>query len=348
MSIQKKTILINVFSSGIAVFFILAFYSAFIDKSNIDNVTTMLFFISGFFIIAVNICLTMYVIRSISYPINQLIHATKEIGQGNLDYVISYDYNDEFTEVINEYNKMRLSLKEITIELQEQNYQKKQFTDSIVHDLKTPISSVLGYSQALLDNIATTEEKKMQFIKMIYEKTKNIDQLVNTLFSISVMENNLLTFNIESVSTKKFTNYMRTLEDGLIVDNIKTSISYNFNSEKYILLDFDHTKRVFQNIIENSMKYKSEDDLEINFEINERNKRLILKITDNGIGLTKDEEEKIFQKFYRSDKARSNNTGSGLGLTTCKYIMEGQSGEIWARCNEHARGLAIYLSFPME
>ncbi len=294
--------------------------------------------------IIANILITIYSIKSINDPIKILIHATSEIKKGNLDYVINYDSKDEFHDVIKEYDQMRIELKKSIEEIKYYSEEKKQMTASIVHDLKTPIATIMGYSKALVDGIPKTEEKKLLYLTTIHEKAMHIDKLVDNLFLLSRIENEIFTLECEKRKVSEIEEYIRNVKIDLIEHDIDCEIINRCGEDTAIIIDTTQMERVLQNLIENSIKYKSSEKLSITFEFWEKDERVIFKISDNGIGLAEGQEEKIFERFFRTDSARNIKDGNGLGLTTVKQIIEAQKGRIWARRNS-GKGLSVFMSF---
>lgn len=344
MSIKTKIYFFNFILLILPIILGFIFFTTIYDTKSIPSIQIYLFIFALFSVILTNVFVTIYLIHTIFEPLNILTRATKEIRSGNLDYVAHYDSNDEFQTVINEFNQMSIALKKSIDEIQRFNKEKKELSDSIVHDLKTPIATILGYSQGLIDNIANTEEKRIAYIQTIYDKTLHVHNLVENLFALSKLENNIINFEYKVITIFDIGKYLTQIIEDLEIDNIKSSLKINCNKDFCVNIDVLQTQRVILNIIENSIRYKKPDTLlYINFEIWENANRLILKIKDNGIGISKEAETKIFERFYRTDTARTYDGGSGLGLATCKQIIENQNGEIWARV--HDDGLSIYISF---
>ncbi|MDR2938806.1 MAG: HAMP domain-containing histidine kinase [Clostridiales bacterium] len=345
MSIRRRTILFNIILFLLPTFLILAYFRTFVNISNVPDGIVILFGFSIAAVVTSNVLITIYSIKSINGPIEKLIRATSEIKKGNLDYVIDYETKDEFYDVIKEYDQMRNALKKSIEEIKYYSEEKKQMTASIVHDLKTPLSTVLGYSKALVDGIPKTEEKKLLYLATIYEKATHIDKMVDNLFMLSKIENEILKFKYSEVPATIIEKYLGEVRDDLVENGIACIINNKCPKDASVFIDKTQMERVFQNLIENSIKYKDpEAPLCITFEIWEVEGRLVLRASDNGIGVANGHEEKIFERFYRTDTARNIKDGNGLGLTTAKQIVEAQNGRIWARRNKD-KGLSVYISF---
>lgn len=331
------------------LFLVVAFNTVFIKIVFIPKTVVLLFSISSLAVILINIFLTIYITTTISERINIMTYATKQIKEGNLDYVItndSKDAKDEFFGMMQEFDQMRLALKSSIEAVEMYDAEKRQLNASIVHDLKTPLSTIIGCSQGLIDNIANTEEKRNIYIKNIYDKANHIDNLVDNLLLQLKLEHGQINIDFESVNVLEYIQKIhKELKLDFLEKNIDSILETNVSKHTYIFLDIAQMKRVIQNIIENSIKYKNNTKLLINILIRENNDNVIFKISDNGIGIKDGEENKIFENFYRSDLARKFNGGTGLGLTIAKNIITNLNGKIWARKNDNG-GLSIYMSFP--
>lgn len=327
------------------LFLVVAFNAIFINILLIPKIFIILFSVSSIIIIFINIFLTFYITKTITERINIMTFATKQIKEGNLDYVVDYDSKDEFFDMMQEFNEMRLALKSSIEAIQTYDEEKKQLTASIVHDLKTPLSVIIGCSQGLIDNIAKTEDKRNLYIKNIYDKANHIDNLVDNLLLQSKLEHKAIDINLKNINVVKYIEKTYAeLKLDFFDKNIELVLETNVSEHTYIFLDILQMKRVIQNIIENSVKYKKGDKLKITILARENKENIIFKISDNGIGIKDGEESKIFEKFYRGDVARKFNGGSGLGLTTVKNIINNLNGKIWSRKNNDG-GLSIYMSF---
>jgi signal transduction histidine kinase len=282
-------------------------------------------------------------INGVLTPLNLLYKLMNEVKNGNLDCPVLYPNKDEFGKVFIEFDEMRLRLKMSLEKLAEQEAVRKEMVVSIAHDIKTPVTAISGHAEGLLDGIANTPEKQKKYLETILQKAKAVDGMVNDLFFFSKLDLKQILFTLQKVNAA---DYFISVYDELLVgqDDVLFKTDIQIDSGKKIVVDPLQFKRVLQNTFTNSLKYRSEEKLTIHLSLYENNNRVIAKIADNGIGVSDEECEKLFLRFFRSDRARSSQ-GSGLGLSISKQIVEAMDGLIWARRNE-TKGISIYISLP--
>jgi len=215
---------------------------------------------------------------------------------------------------------------------------------SISHDLKTPITSIKGYVEGIMDGVANTPEKMDKYLRTIYSKAVYVDKMIDDLLTYSKLDMNQIPFNFEKVNILQFfKDCVAECEYELNKLNIKISIDNQFDRDIELLFDRERMKRVVLNIIDNARKYMNKEKGEISIILRETRSSIIIDIKDNGAGISNDDLQHIFDRFYRSDKARSKMGGSGLGLAIAKQIVEGHNGKIWARSVEN-EGTSIIIS----
>lgn len=305
------------------------------DTYMLDKLITKIFFLIVLTVILIFIAtdgfLTYHVSKSITVPLNGLKDAALKIKEGNMDFQLRYDNGDEFGEVYSAFEDMRKKLK-ASDEIQKQ-YEKnrKELISNISHDLKTPITSIKGYVEGIMDGVADTPEKMDRYIKTIYTKANHMDKLIDELFLFSKLDLNKIPFEFEKIDLKE---YMLDSIDELEFDLEKQGVSLNYSSQVdkplYVKADRQQLKRVILNIIGNSIKYMNKDDRHIDISLEETKDFAVITIRDNGMGVPKEDIPFIFDRFYRVDPSRNTSTGgSGLGLAIAKRIIEEHGGSIW-------------------
>lgn len=305
-------------------------------------VLSILIFIISFVI--TNVLMSMIFSKKIIEPIKNLKQSTIEISKGNLDCSIVEEGDQEIKELCRGFESMRIQLKDSIIMRMKYDNNRKELISSISHDLKTPITSIKGYVEGILDGVANTKEKKEHYLKTIYSKSKHIDHMINDLLLYSKLDLNQIPFNFESVDIVEYFNYcVFESKPELNKYNIDIVLNNNLTSIKFVMLDPDRMKRVILNIIENSKKYMNKEQGKITINLRETKNSIIIELRDNGPGIDENDVNKIFTRFYRTDSARSEAKGSGLGLSIAKQIVEGHSGRIWA-INHGNEGTSIVIS----
>lgn len=287
--------------------------------------------------------------NTVTKPISKLKKASKDIASGSFNEVI-YEFGDEEVKSLcRSFEEMRVHLKN-SIDAQKKLDENRKFlVSSISHDLKTPITSIKGYVEGINDGIANTEEKRNKYLQTIYSKAVQIDNMVDDLLLYSKLDLNQLQFNFERV------NIVHYLEDCITeyklnsnINNIIINLSVpSLSAPIFVNLDRERMHRVVTNIIDNSKKYMDKEICTIDILLRETSSSVVIEFKDNGRGISKEEIQNIFDRFYRSDKARSNVSGSGLGLAISKQIVEGHKGNIWAKSTLKL-GTSILISLPKE
>ena len=297
------------------------------------------------FIISI-LALSFITSRTINKPIKKLADGANEIARGNLDYTIDYDSTNEIGQTVQSFNAMSKRLKKSLDEQNRIEQSRKEMIAGVAHDLRTPLTSVKGYVEGLRDGIANTPEKQERYLKTIYASTLSMERMLDDLLAISRLE----LCNIEL--NKK------TVELGSVLDDCAAEIGFALEKQDYefvytnkcerptyIDLDVERFERVVQNIVSNSLKYAKKDVRgRIELEAQGYKKSVIISLSDNGIGVEPENLTRIFETFYRADKARTKvSDGSGIGLAVCKQIVELHGGHIWATGSE-GEGLTILIS----
>lgn len=300
-------------------------------------------------ILACSQIFTKRLINLIMFPLDQLNAATVRIGEGNLTESINYENDDEFKPVCDSFDQMQNKVRE-GIEKQA-SYEKArtEMVSGISHDLRTPLTSIKGYIKGMIDGIANTEEKRQHYLKTAYKKSCDMDVLLSKLFYISKLETGNMPFFTQKTDIVNMINqYVQIKKSEGIDYNVVFGIKSVLKDKVYLDIDQDQIRRVFDNIIENSIKYAKSENLEIRFEMEVADNVFKLTIQDNGKGMEKEKIEHVFEQFYRGDESRnSKNDGSGLGLYVCKYIVEQQGGSIEA-FSKNGFGVKIYLPIMIE
>ncbi|MBR9649206.1 HAMP domain-containing histidine kinase [Clostridium tyrobutyricum] len=301
--------------------------------------------ITFFICFAIMSIITSYIFSmKILNPITLLKKAIKEISHGDLDFEVAEDGDEEIRELCSDFEKMRLQLKD-SIRLRiKYDQNRTMLVSSISHDLKTPITSIEGYIQGILDGVANTPEKLNHYLNTINSKTKQMDAMIDDLLLYSKLDLRQLPFNYKKTDIQEyFSCCVEETRPELAKSNIEITLKNNLNNTKYFMIDRNRFMRVILNIIDNARKYMNKEFGKIYIILRETSTSIIIEIKDNGIGIKKGDINKIFNRFYRVDSARSNAKGSGLGLAIAKQIVESHKGKIWAVSNIN-EGTSIIIS----
>lgn len=290
--------------------------------------------------------LVLWLYKGIIVPISRLRKATSEITSGNLDYTLDAEGDDEIRALCRDFEQMRIHLKEtIGVRMQYEQDQ-KDLISNISHDLKTPLTTIKGYAEGMLDGVADSPEKQEKYLKTIYYKACDMTALVDELSLYTKLDCNNVPYNFENLLVKNyFEDCVDELMDELEMKGIKLLYSNVTDEDTRIIADPEQLKRVINNIVGNSVKYMDKEAGIITFSIIDQGEEIKLKIGDNGPGIDKKSLPYIFDRFFRADASRnSKRGGTGLGLAIVKRIIEEHSGRIWAESSP-GNGTAIYITF---
>lgn len=294
--------------------------------------------------------MSAYIARSITKgmirPIERLEQVAIQISQGELNSIIPEEGDGELLELCKALEQMRIKLKE-SIYLQQKYDENRSFlVSSISHDLKTPVTSIKGYIEGILEGVANTPEKKHQYLLTAHRKTILMNTMIEDLLLYSKLDLKQMPFN------KQPSDFVNYISDGvqenielLKAKKVKLETKFNDIHDRMVYLDGDRFMRVFQNIIDNALHYNDKPQPCITIKLRETYSSIILEIKDNGIGMKEEDTNQMFDRFYRSDQARTVDTGSGLGLAIAKQIVEAHDGSIWAKSQEGI-GTSLLISLP--
>ncbi|AZV56179.1 HAMP domain-containing sensor histidine kinase [Clostridium sp. AWRP] len=262
-----------------------------------------------------------------------------EISRGNLDYRIKSQGRDELALLSNNINFMAEELNnKMKVEREEERI-KNELITNVSHDLRTPLTSIKGYLALIKDKRYEDETQMKQYINIAYNKSEKLEELINDLFEYTKLTNNAVNLNRQSISLNGLLEQL--IEELVpICEETGVTITRNFPKHKFLVyLDPNKTARVFENLFINAIRYSIKPgDVEVSLK--EQKGGAVISIKNKCEPVSKEEVDKLFDRFYRVDKSRSSNTGgSGLGLAIAKSIVEIQGGKIKA---EYSSGYMIF------
>ncbi|MDO5423044.1 MAG: HAMP domain-containing sensor histidine kinase [Eubacteriales bacterium] len=276
--------------------------------------------------------LSAWIYRGISAPLQSLKIATQNIKEGNLDFTMEAEGDDEFSELCRDFEEMRQRLVESQEEKAAYDKESRELISNISHDLKTPITSIKGYVEGIMDGVADTPEKMDKYIRTIYNKANDMDRLINELTFYSKIDTNRIPYTFNKINVADY--FDDCIEEvGLDLEAKGIELSYINYADKdtVVIADAEQLKRVINNIIGNSVKYMDKSKGFINIRVKDVGDFIQVEIEDNGKGIGAKELPNIFDRFYRTDASRNSaQGGSGIGLSIVRKIIEDHGGKIWA------------------
>ncbi len=294
--------------------------------------TKDLFLTASIILVCTALSVGLWIYRSIAAPLLKLKKATRSIKEGNLDFVLDVEGNDEFSELFQDFEDMRIRLKESAEEKILMDKENKELISNISHDLKTPITAVKGYVEGIMDGVADTPEKMDRYVKTIYNKTNEMDHLINELTFYSKIDTNRIPYTFSKLNVEDYFGDCAE-EVGLELETRGIELVYaNYvEGDVQVIADGEQIRRVIHNIIGNAIKYMDKPKGIIQIRVKDVGDFIQVEIEDNGKGIGAKDIAYIFDRFYRTDVSRnSSKGGSGIGLSIVKKIMEDHGGKVWA------------------
>jgi histidine kinase len=298
------------------------------------------------FAIVVISTITTYILsRNIVKPLTQLENAALQIRKGNYDFKINTTAKDEIGDLSRTFEETRKQLKETEKIKRKYDNNRNELISNISHDLKTPITTIKGYIEGIIDGIPSSKEKKDKYLQTIHQNTINMESLINELFLLSELELKELPVNFVPVNIKAYlTDCFEELKFYLAEKGITLKFDADYNEQEKVYADREKIKRVILNIINNAVNHKASIDPVITINLIEKEEAAQIEIRDNGQGIPEKSLNNIFERFYKADKARSANlSGTGLGLYIAKKIVMSHEGRIWAKSQE-GKGTSIFFT----
>jgi len=267
-------------------------------------------------------------------PLKILEHGVNNIKEGNLDFKLETKKKNEIGRVIKYFDVMRQELKKSIDKQVQYEDNRKELISSISHDLKTPITSIKGHVEGIRDGVANTPEKLDKYLNVIYQKSQDMDQLIDDLFLFSKLDLDRVPFEMKDV-------LILDLIDGVVgemkleweneTQKIFFDVNDSSNEPLYVNIDPQQIKRVMINLMQNCVKYMDKPKKEIRVTVSHSNDNVQIIVADNGMGINEEHLKYVFDRFYRVDESRNSDTGgTGLGLAITKQIIEQHQGHILA------------------
>ena len=285
--------------------------------SNIVNQVVKSIAIIGILSIMTSIAIIWIISRRTLNPITNIVNTSKYLSKGDFTKRIDQSVSGELSEIVTAFNYM-------ASELQKLDEQRKIMIADIAHELRTPMTNLKGYIEGWSDGIIKPDNETL---KILDYQVNTLSKIIDDLSTLSLAESGMLSLNIsefelnnkisEIINNFKLRSQSQNIN---IINNITPDITINYDPQRFT--------QIVTNILNNSI-LATDDGGIISFSTSTNNNNLLLKISDNGSGIPKDELPYIFDRFYRTDKSRNRQSGgSGLGLSIVKYLIESHNGTI--------------------
>lgn len=285
-------------------------------------------------------------------PIGEIAVSAQHIIRGNYEYEFRRVFNrevnaDEVGELTYSFELMRDELKAKQIREEQLKKAQQEMISCISHDLKTPISTIKAYAEGMRDGIARDEAARAAYIQIVIEKTDLLINMIEELLKCSNAQLNQLEINRKEIYFLSFfEKAMKELEIYVRQQDMDFSFSVDME-DRLVSIDEKRILEVLYNLVENSMKYRKEHG-KIQISASRKEDEVLIRVSDNGIGISSDDIPYVFDKFYRAEKSRTSSIpGSGLGLSICKYIVEQHNGTIYCK-SQKEKGCEIGFTLPLD
>ena len=292
------------------------------------------------------VLLIVWLYAGVLKPINKLRHATRRVKEGDLDFRLERTGEDEIGQLSADFEEMRAHLKtEIDTRIQYEE-ELRTLIGNISHDLKTPLTTIKGYAEGMMDGVADTPEKQEKYLRTIRSKAEDMTRMVEELALYTRIDCKSYPYHFEKVRLKDFfADCIEEDEPELERKQIKIELADHLTEDDEVYADREQLKRITMNIIGNAVKYLSKESGKITITLTDELSYIRTGITDTGVGIPKKDLPHIFERFYRGDTSRNTGKGgSGLGLAIAKQIVEDHGGVISAHSEE---GEGTTISFTL-
>jgi signal transduction histidine kinase len=294
-----------------------------------------LIFLSAVGAIIIALFLGVIISRNITRPILELTKATHEMANGNLSQQVPIRSHDEIGELAQSFNKM-------SDDLSRSFNLRKQMTADIAHELRTPLSLIIGHAEGVHDGVL---QPSLENFEIIREEAERLEKLVNDLRTLSLADAGELSVDFQPVDINAF---LGDIHSHYVSIFNQKRISLDLEPAPVILkanLDLNRFAQVLNNILDNALRYTPEDG-KVTIKALGIGNKIQISIHDSGEGVSPEEAQRLFDRFYRVDESRARyDGGSGLGLAIARSIVEMHKGRVWAE-SEIGRGLKIVIELP--
>jgi len=281
-----------------------------------------------------------------------LADGTKLIGKGELETKVDIKSRDEIGQLAIDFNQMAIDLKESRDKLHEYNRiledllkQKDEFIGQLGHDLKNPLQPLVGLLPMLIEKEKDPHTKEI--LEVMNKNAEYMQELIFKTLQLAKLRSSNIKFDFEN------TNLFEEVENVIKSENILLKennfiVENKISKDLFIQADKLRLVEVFKNLISNAIKYKSGDKGKIVIDAQREDEWATVSISDEGIGMSEDQLEKVFDEFYKADRFSSEQRSSGLGLSICKKIVEKHGGKIWVDSKGLGKGTTFYFKLRVS
>lgn len=309
------------------------------------------FLLAAAIIVFIGLLLVRRMTRDIVAPLEDLQHASRRIASGDYDTPVASCSTDELGETAAVFEEMRRQLQAGRKMRDAYEKNRQELFAGIAHDLVTPLTKIQGYTGGILDGIAATPDKQKKYLELVYHTSQSMEQMVHELFLLSKLDLGKVDFQWENASLAPLLQqYVDLQKEALASQGFSLRFDDQLQSGEAsaVVLDRIQFQRVLDNVLSNALKYRDSDNGSLTVRLAAKDGGYLIECEDRGRGVAQEDLGRIFESFYRTDKARADVAkGSGLGLAVTARIIEAMKGRIWAR-PAVPKGLCICIWLPTK
>ena len=330
--------------SGVYVLYIID------NKQTISNLNAEIFtlileaVIIGF---AISIAISLIISRTLLSPIRGMTKAAEAMADGDFSTKIRVESSDEIGILATTFNDMAAQIETMLEELKNSELLRREFVANVSHELRTPLTSIRTYAETISDNREIPQETEEEFLRVIINESDRMTKIVQDLLELSRFDSGNSRLSVEMFSIEKS---LRDVYAAIAMEARKRRHVLNLELEwrmPMIMGDRARIEQVLMNIIANALKY-TPDGGTIDIYGGRVGDEVWIKIQDTGIGIPKEDLSRIFDRFYRVDKARSRESGgTGLGLSIAKELVTRHGGDIMVDSFQ-GKGTSVTVTLPIK
>jgi signal transduction histidine kinase len=309
------------------------------DQARFRNLTVQVVMYTSVALLVFSSLMSFLILRSLNGSIQSLVGATRRIAGGDLDFVLPARGNDQIASLTRSFDSMRLALKE-------EYARRARFIMGVSHDLRTPLTLIQGYVEAIADGFAAEPEAQKKYLSIILDKTRTLEGMVGELIEFVRMETGQWRMTHREVAARPFlTDLARRFEEDALILKRDFGWSVELPDDTTIRMDAGLFTRALENLVGNAIRY-TEQAGKITMEAHREGGNVLLSVTDTGIGIPAEDLPRIYDPFYRGTNSRREQ-GFGLGLTTVKSIIESHGWTI-AVTSRVGSGTTFTVRIPLS
>ncbi len=296
------------------------------------------FIISVLFSAVISVVLVYIFSRRISKPLKQIRDAASVVASGEFQKKIDIDTDDEIGELARSFNQMVSDLENV-------EEMRRGFIANVSHELRTPVTSIKGFVEGILDG-TVPEDKHREYLSVVKDETHRLSRLIDDLLHLARMEAGELELSLSYFDINELVRLCIIKLESLIVQK-DIEVEADFMEEKtFVHADRDAIQRVVLNLLHNAVKFTPDNGSIKVFTGTMSRERITVSVQDNGVGIERGELNRIWDRFYKSDKSRGKDrSGTGLGLAIIRNLLSQHNQEIWV---ESKKGMGTRFTFTLS